>query len=199
MIKIDLEKAFDRLEWSFIHYSQKFFNFHYNTIKLIMDCITTTSVSILINGKPTDYFEPSRGIRQGDPLSPYLFIICMEVLCLDITRAVEESNWKPISLSRAGPKLSHLLFADDLILFGKATRDTANSINEVLSNFSNRSGQKISFTKSKIVFSKNTSPDLCNEISIILNIATSSNIGKYLGFQITNYHPKNSDYLTILE
>lgn len=154
MIKIDLEKAFDRLEWSFIKYSLHYFNFPVNIINLIMDCITTSSISILINGQPSQYFLPSRGIRQGDPLSPYIFIICMEVLCRDISKAVEETKWKPVKLSRNGPKLSHLLFADDLILFGSATRENASIIHGIIRNFSNLSGQKVNFSKSKMIFSK---------------------------------------------
>ena len=79
-IKVDLEKAYDRLEWSFIHQVLIAFQFPQNLIKLIMSCITTSKVSILFNGGALEAFVPSRGIRQGDPISPYLFILCMEYL-----------------------------------------------------------------------------------------------------------------------
>ena len=79
-IKVDLEKAYDRLEWSFTHQVLIAFQFPQNLIKLIMSCITTSKVSILFNGGALEAFAPSRGIRQGDPISPYLFILCMEYL-----------------------------------------------------------------------------------------------------------------------
>lgn len=84
MLKLDLDKAFDRLEWSFIDSSLLHMNFPQPLIKLIMDCGTTSSISILVNGTPTPFFQPSRGIRQEDPLFPDLFIICMESLSRSI-------------------------------------------------------------------------------------------------------------------
>ena len=79
-IKIDLEQAYDRMEWCFIHKALHPFHFPQNLIKVIMSCVTSTKVSILFNGGKLEAFSPSRGLRQGDPLSPYLFILCMEYL-----------------------------------------------------------------------------------------------------------------------
>ena len=79
-IKVDLEKAYDRLEWNFIHKVLQAYHFPSKLITLIMSCVSLTSISILFNGSMMDSFKPSRGIRQGDSLSPYLFILCMEYL-----------------------------------------------------------------------------------------------------------------------
>ena len=79
-IKLDLEKAYDRLEWNFIHKVLHAFHFPPKLTRIIISCISSTDISILVNGGMLDSFEPSRGIRQGDPLSPYIFILCMEYL-----------------------------------------------------------------------------------------------------------------------
>ncbi len=82
-LKIDLKKAYDPLEWSFIRHTLQFFNFPSSWIELIMSCISSSSLSILVNGECLENFSPSKGIRQGDPLSLYIFILCMEYLaCL---------------------------------------------------------------------------------------------------------------------
>ena len=80
IVKIDLEKAYDRLEWSFIKMVLEHFSLLENIVKLIMSCVSSTTTSILINGSKMDSFQPTHGIRRGDPLSPYLFILCMEFL-----------------------------------------------------------------------------------------------------------------------
>lgn len=88
IMKIDLEKAFDKIEWSFIRNTLPYFNFRSNLINLIMFCICTSSVAILVNGTWTDFFSPTKGIRQEDPMSPYIFILCMEVLSHNINQAL---------------------------------------------------------------------------------------------------------------
>lgn len=80
IIKVDLEKVYDRLEWAFIREVLHGANLPSNLIRLIISCVSSTSTSILFNGGVLDSFQPSSGIQQGDPLSPYLFILCMEVL-----------------------------------------------------------------------------------------------------------------------
>lgn len=78
IIKLDMEKAFDSIEWTFIYNVLKDFGFSPKLIQLIMECITTTYLEILVNGRKMEPFKPARGIRQGDPLSSYIFILCME-------------------------------------------------------------------------------------------------------------------------
>ncbi|OMO51807.1 reverse transcriptase [Corchorus capsularis] len=128
-IKIDLENAYDRL---------------------IMFCVENASMSVLWNGEKTEFFQPGRGLRQGDPISPYLFVLCMERLGHLILHEVQNGSWKPIVMGRGGPSISHLFFADDLFLFGRATEQQANVIRQVLDAFCDASGAKVSLDKFKL-------------------------------------------------
>lgn len=130
--KLDLEKAYDHLEWSFIRDTLKLFQFPHHLVSLIMSCGSTTSIAILFNGGTLDAFQPSRGICQGDPLSPYLIFLCMEVLGALIEGKGRESLWNLVKTSLGGPAFSHLFFADDLMLFAKADRKNCVAIKEVL-------------------------------------------------------------------
>ena len=112
-------------------------------------------MNILWNGECTGEFTSSRGIRQGDPLSPYLFVLCMERLSHLIAWAVEDGLWRPITISRGGPPLTHLCFADDLLIFAEVAMDQVDIIKSCLETFCQTSGQIISKEKTKIFFSKN--------------------------------------------
>lgn len=84
-----------------------------------MNVITSMEMQVCWNGEASESFLPSWGLRQGDPLSPYLFVLCMEVLSHKIKTAVEERKWQPIMLTRQGPAVSHLFFTDDLYFLGR--------------------------------------------------------------------------------
>lgn len=106
LLKIDLGKTFDRLQWTFIHQNLTYFNFPTQLITLIMSCLATPTTLILINGTPTHYFTPTRGIKQGDPLSPYLFIMFVEMLSRNINMAVDYNQWKPVSQTKVPPYIT---------------------------------------------------------------------------------------------
>lgn len=97
----------------------------------------------LFNDGKTDCFYPSRGIRQGVPLSPYLFILCLDYLCVRSNEALHNKSWKPIKIANRGPYLSHSFFADDIVLFGKATKDNCHVIQKILTDFCDQSGQRL--------------------------------------------------------
>ena len=160
LLKLDLEKAFDRIRWDFLEDTLQAAGFPDTCVGWIMQCVTGPSMSLLWNGEMTDSFKPLRGLRQGDPLSPYLFFLCMERLCHLIDRAVVENNWKPIRLSQGGPLLSHILFADNLIVFAEASVAQIRVIRGVLERFCIASGQKVNLEKSKIFFSLNVSREM---------------------------------------
>ena len=139
-IKVDLEKAYDKLEWSFIRETLVKANLPKELINLIMNCVSSTTTSVLFNRGLLEPFRPSRGIRQGDPLSPYLFILCMEVLGHLIKEKCRDKKWIPIKASRSGIAFSHLFFADDLVLFAKADGRNCSAIRDALDEFCNISG-----------------------------------------------------------
>lgn len=154
-MKLDFSKAFDRLEWNFVLCILKNCGFHQKFIRWIQQCISTVSMSVLINGSPTQTFKPSRGLRQGDPLSPYLFILSMEALSRLLHRAEMEGEIKGIRLSRGGPDISHLMFADDLLITIRASRNEMNYRKQTLDKFCEWSGQQVNIAKSGSFFSKN--------------------------------------------
>ncbi|XP_061361919.1 uncharacterized protein LOC133305695, partial [Gastrolobium bilobum] len=181
MVKVDLEKAYDRLDWDFVRETMKDVGFPESLTDLVYNCISTSSMNLLRNGVRTKAVVPGRGIRQGDPISPYLFVLCMERLGHLINVAVETKAWKPILLRKNAPPISHLFFADDIILCAEASLDQAHVMNQVMKLFTGASGQKVSKDKTRVFFSKNVCLERAKEISASLGIGITSDLGKYLG------------------
>ena len=133
-IKINLEKAYDWLECSFIRDTFSLFNFSSQLISLIMSCVLTSSIFILCSGGALEFFLPSKSIRRGDSISPYLFILCMEVLGVFITEKNNSKLWNPVKVSQGGLAFSLFFFflANDLVLFAKADRKNCMGVRDVL-------------------------------------------------------------------
>ena len=115
--KLDFHKSYDRLEWNFITTVLKLLSFDQRIINLIHQCISTVSFTLLLNGSKNISFHPSRGVRQGDPLSLYLFILCSEVLSKLINRVVVNGRLKGVKVAPGAPIVSSLCYADDVLLF----------------------------------------------------------------------------------
>ena len=140
----------------------------------------------------------SGGIRQGDAISPYIFVLCMERLAHIIQSAIVEGKWKTIQLSRNGPKLSHLLFADDLILFVEASMEQINIVKDCLDKFSVISCQKVNFQKSSNYFSNGVPSKEAKEIARIVGIPLIENLGRDLGTPSIHGRVSSSLYQEIL-
>nr|GFA77415.1 hypothetical protein [Tanacetum cinerariifolium] len=133
--KVGIQKAYDTVDWDFLKLVLTCFGFYDRIVAWIMECVTTTSFSININGSLHGYFKGKRGLRQGDPLSPYLLTMVMEVLTLIIKRRVCESDLFSYHSYCAKLDLVNLCFADDLFLFAYGDTNLARIIMEALNEF----------------------------------------------------------------
>lgn len=130
-LKLDISKAFDKLQWNFLIRSLKFFNFSSAWINLIREMICSSRSSVLINNSPSGFFSSSCGLRQGDPLSPYLFILAEEVLSLHLEQL--RSSGKIVLISPVPNTPCHLLYANDILIFLKAFKPGLRLLKELLS------------------------------------------------------------------
>lgn len=118
-----------------------------------MECISKASYSVLVDGEVSDQFKPECDLREGDPLSPYIFIMCMKVLSRKMLQLQDDNHVRGLKLSRGMPRINHLFFADDAMFFFNATPDSCTKMREALDEFSLISGEVVSLEKSFIIFS----------------------------------------------
>ena len=131
-IKLDMSKAYDRVEWGFIKQVMEKMGFHEKWINLIMHCITTVSYSVLINGVAYGSIIPTKGLHQGDPISPYIFLLCVDGFSSLIIDAARNQRISGVSICKGSPKITHLFFADDSLLFCKANIQECQKLIDIL-------------------------------------------------------------------
>ena len=191
-LKLDMEKAFDSMEWNFLLKILELLGFQPTWINWINQCITTSSFSILLDGAPFGKFFPSRGLRQGDPLSPFLFILGSEILSRLLLREENLGALHGIKIARISPPISHLLFVDDVMVFSKANMAKAHVILKCLTSYSFWSRQCVNQAKSVIFFNKNCKPVIKASVNSVLKLLPIPACAKYLGIPLFILRKKDS-------
>ena len=180
-IKLDMSKAYDRIEWGFIRQVMEKMGFREKWIELIMHCITIVSYSIPVNGVAYGSITPMRGLHQGDPISPYIFLLCADAFSSLINNVALNQKISGVSICRGCPKITRLFFAYDSLLFCKANGQECQYLIEFLQLYEAASGQKINTDKSSIFFSNNTPDDRRCEVLNMLGPMQDTQHKKYLG------------------
>lgn len=180
-IKTYMSKAYDRVEWCFVEFLLEKMGFDRKWVMWIISCISSVTYSILLNDRQHGFIKPERGIRQGDPLSPFLFILCVEALVSTLNQAESLGQLIGIHLSREGPAVHHLLFADDSLLLCKATTEEGAEIVRRLKLYGDASGQLINTSKSSLIFGSKVPQHVRVMMKEVVGITTEGGEGSYLG------------------
>ncbi|GJU67009.1 RNA-directed DNA polymerase, eukaryota [Tanacetum coccineum] len=150
VFKVDFEKAYDSVRWDFVDDILKKFGFGEKWCRWIQSCLRSSRGSVIVNGSPTKEFQFYKGLKQGDPLSPFLFILVMESLHVSFQRVVDAGLFKRIVLAPSF-HLSHMFYADDAIFMGQWSEYNIDTIVHVLDCFHRASGLRINMAKSKLM------------------------------------------------
>uniref|UniRef100_A0A803NSJ4 Reverse transcriptase n=1 Tax=Cannabis sativa TaxID=3483 RepID=A0A803NSJ4_CANSA len=180
-LKLDMSKAYDWVEWNFLTTMMEGLGYDEEWINKIMRCVTSVSFSVLINGEKIGNFKPSRGLRQGDSLSPYLFLICSEGLSCLIQAAERAGTINGVWFGRDGVKVSHLFFADDSFMFLDGNIDECDTMSHILHHYSRLSGPQINLDKSEVSMGSRISPQLGQSLASRLGVKLVAHHTKYLG------------------
>eukprot|EP00253_Pinus_taeda_P024741 PITA_24741 len=185
IIKLDMANAFDRVDHSFLTETLKRFGLSKNFISIINGCISNPWTAPLINGRPSNYFKSSRGLRQGCPLSPFLFIIIAETLSIHLENLRRKKEITGIRIERGTKEINHSLFTNDTLLIGGASSLMAKRFKKVLYAFLAASGGKLNNRKCKI-YTWNVPLQIQQRISLILDIPVQRNWSffSYLGLPL---------------
>jgi hypothetical protein len=183
ILKVDFEKAYDSVDWGFLDYMLGQFGFCDKWRMWMKVCVYGGKVSVLVNGCPTQEIPIRRGLKQGDPLAPLLFLLVAEGLGGLMRRAVEVDRFRPFLVGGGEAPVSLLQYADDTLCIGEATVGNLWTLKAVLRGFEMSSGLKVNFSKSCVI-GVNTSIEFLGMASEFLNCRIGRTPFKYLGLPV---------------
>eukprot|EP00253_Pinus_taeda_P035974 PITA_35974 len=194
VIKIDLSKAYDRINWIYLRMLLTYLGFKHDFIRWIMGCITSVSFAILINGATSPFFKGYRGLRKGCPLSPLLFLLVAEGLSQLICLAKREGTVKGLEVA-VNMFISHLLFVDNILLFSNGNLNEIKELKNILDLFMKVTGMQINYRKSQLIMEGLDRLEK-NQITSILpfDVLNMENPFKYLGFWLKLNAYKKQDW-----
>ncbi|GKE03670.1 putative reverse transcriptase domain, reverse transcriptase zinc-binding domain protein, partial [Tanacetum coccineum] len=196
--KVDIQKAYDTVDWEFLGLILKCFGFHPTMVQWIMACVTSTSFSLSLNGVIHGYFKGRRGLRQGDPISAYLFTLVMEVLTLIIQRRVRLSDSFCYHNHCEELQIINVYFVDDLFIFARGEVESARLIMDSLDEFKRSSGLVPSIPKSTAYFC-NVRNHIKIAILSIMPFFEGELPVKYLGVPLISSRLLNKDCKILVE
>ncbi|GJV72163.1 RNA-directed DNA polymerase, eukaryota, partial [Tanacetum coccineum] len=197
IFKVDFEKAFDSVRWDYLDDVLFKFGFGSKWRAWIRNCLSSSRGSILTNGSPTKEFQFFKGLKQGDPLSPFLFILVMESLHLSFQRVIDAGMFTGIKLSNS-VTVSHLFFADDAVFVGKWCQGNINTLVNVLECFHRASGLKINMSKSKLM-GIHVEDSLIKQAAVKLGCLTFRAPFTYLGLKVGGSMSRISEWNDVVD
>lgn len=180
-LKLDISKAYERVSWAYLKCRMELMGFDQHWIRWMPLCVTTVEYKVNLNGTLVGPVTPGRGLRQGDPLSPYLFLLCVEGISHKLMEAAANKEINRCRINSQAPAVTHLLFADDSFLFFKAKMEEAQAVKSLLDSYKSFSGQAINYQKSGIFFSTNVRRVKQLEIMNVLAVNKDLRESNYLG------------------
>ena len=199
LIKLDFQKAYDSVNWDFLQLVMEKVGFGRTWIRWIMNCVTSASMSILLNGTPLKPFKMERGLRQGDPLSPYLFILISEALVSLLNKALSLNLIEAIQVGKDQVCLKHLQFADDMLIFAPKNMLCINNYFRILDVFAMMSGLSLNYSKSCLISWSSRDQQWAREVASSMGCRHSSCPVTYLGFPLGDNMNKRSAWKPVID
>lgn len=198
ILKVDFEKAYDSVNWSFLEYMMRRMGMDEKWRKWIKECVFKGDLSVLVNGSPTKEFTIQKGLKQGDPLAPFLFLMVAEGLTGMVNKAEEKGVYKGFKVGKHEEKVSILQYADDTLLVGEATWENLWTMKALLRCFELVSGLKVNFHKSRVI-GINLEEHFLNDAAVFLNCKQGSIPFKYLGIPIGANPRKENTWRPVID
>jgi hypothetical protein len=187
------------VDWKYLKEILRKLGFANQWITWVMCCVKTVTYSVRFNGILLDKFTPTRGLRQGDPLSPYLFLFVADGLSRLLQQEIDAGQIKELKVCRRSPGISHLLFVDDSLLFFEANADQANKVKTVLNKYELATGQLLSLDKCSLLLGNKCTETTGQVVASILEAQTVGFEEKYLGLPIPEGRMKDGKFQPVKE